>query len=47
MSNRPDPWERINSGLYQINMVDEDDACSTYISHFYVNYFDELIGEPY
>ena len=26
MSNRPDHWERINSGLYKINMVDEDDA---------------------
>ena len=47
MSNRPDHLERINSGMYKINMVDEDDALSTYISYFNVNYFDELIESHY
>ena len=24
-SHRPHPWERFNSGLYKINMVDDDE----------------------
>ena len=24
-SDRPHPWERFNSGMYKINMVDDDE----------------------